>query len=159
MSNGEVTRVHHIGVTVEDAQQTIDDWTEMLDCKGKVVDIPENDLRIGVLEVAGVTFFFNEITDPDKKESSLQELEDVDLPFDFSGHTIINSKGEGISHIALETTDLDYHVNKAEQAGLEVQREEHKDSLEGKCNFIDPEDATLPLEFMQPVEGRENPLE
>jgi len=155
MKKGKVTRVHHIGVTVNDAEKTVEKWKELMDCDGKVVDIPENGLKIGVLEVADVTFFFNEITDPDKKDSA----EELELPVVFGGHQIVNKSGEGITHIAFESTDLDYHVNKAKELGFNPLREEGKDSLEGICNFIDPNDATLPLEFMQPVEGKDNPLE
>jgi hypothetical protein len=34
----------------------------------------------------------------------------------------------------------------------------NRDALEGVCNFIEPDDARIPIEFMQAVEGRENPL-
>ena len=156
MEKGEVTRVHHIGVTVNDAEKTVEKWKELMDCEGKVVDIPENDLKIGVLEVADVTFFFNEITDPEKNGKA---SEGMDLPIDFGGHQMVKEKGEGISHIAFETTNLDYHMDKAEDVGFRRTRDEAKDSLEGICNFINPNDATLPLEFMQPVEGKDNPLE
>jgi len=50
-------------------------------------------------------------------------------------------------------------MEKAEKAGMEVMLERPRDALEGICNFIVPEDAHVPIEFMQPVEGRKNPLE
>jgi hypothetical protein len=50
-------------------------------------------------------------------------------------------------------------LDRAKNAGMRVRFEEHRDALEGVCNFIVPEDAHLPLEFMQAVEGRVNPLE
>jgi len=156
MVEGKVTRVHHIGVTVNDATATLHAWESLLDCQGKVVDIPENKLKIGVLHIAGVTFFFNESTDPVKKGKAAETLK---LPVELGGHQIVNKKGEGISHIAFETTNLDYQVGKAREVGMAVILNQHKDALEGVCNFIDPEDVALPLEFMMPVEGRKNPLE
>ena len=156
MAQGRVTRIHHIGVTVNDVTKTLRAWEDLLDCKGKIVDIPENNLKIGVLHIAGVTFFFNEYTDPSKKAKTVEGLE---LPVRFSGHQIVNKKGEGISHIAFETTDIDYHIGKAREAGMGVKMDVPKDALEGVCNFIDPEDVALPLEFMMPVEGHDNPLE
>jgi len=156
MVKGKVTRIHHIGVTVNDAKTTLNAWESLLDCEGKVVDISENKMKIGVLHVAGVTFFFNEYTDPSKKAKTVEGLE---LPVEFSGHQIINKKGEGVSHIAFETTNLDYHVGKAREAGMGIKLGQHKGALEGMCNFINPEDVALPLEFMMPVEGHENPLE
>jgi catechol 2,3-dioxygenase-like lactoylglutathione lyase family enzyme len=156
MAEGKVTRIHHIGVTVNDAAATLQAWEQLLDCKGKVVDIPENKMKIGVLHVAGVTFFFNEYTDPSKKAKTVDGLE---LPVEFSGHRIVNRNGEGISHIAFETSNLDYHIGKARDGGMGIKLDHHRDALEGICNFINPEDVALPLEFMMPVEGRKNPLE
>jgi catechol 2,3-dioxygenase-like lactoylglutathione lyase family enzyme len=152
----KVTRIHHIGVTVNDAQKAVEQWTSVFGCEGKVVDIPENGLRIGVVKVVDVTFFLNEYTDPGRRA---QATEGLDLPVVFSGHRIVNETGEGISHISFETTDLDYMLDRAKNAGMRVRFEAHRDALEGVCNFIVPEDAHLPLEFMQAVEGRVNPLE
>lgn len=152
----KVTRIHHIGITVNDAQKAVDEWREAFGFEGKVFDVPETKMKIGVVEVVGVTFFLNEYTDPDRKAKMAQGLE---LPVTFSGHRIVNEAGEGISHIAFETTDLDYMIEKAKKAGMRVVHEKPKDALEGMCNFIVPEDAHIPLEFMQPVEGRKNPLE
>ena len=152
----EVTRIHHIGVTVNDAQKAVDEWREAFGFEGKVVDIPKNKMRIGVVKVAGVTFFLNEYLDPDRKASLTEGLE---IPVNFSGHRVVNAVGEGISHVAFEVTDLAAITDKAKAAGMRLKMEEPRDSLEGICNFIVPEDARIPLEFMQPVEGRKNPLE
>ena len=154
-TTNRVTRVHHIGVTVTDAQKAVDQWAEAFGFPGRVVDIPENRMKIGIVEVAGVTFFLNEYTDPDRKAQAAQGLE---LPVSFSGHQIVNVHGEGISHIAFETDDLEYHMAKAQAAGMRAKFAEPRDALEGVCNFIQPEDARIPIEFMQPVEGRPNPL-
>jgi len=155
MANGRATRVHHIGVTVKDVEETMRAWEMLFDTKGKIVQVTEH-FRIGVFHVAGVTFFFNENTDPSKPDDVARGFE---VPVIFGGHQIVNEQGEGITHIAFETTDLDYHVDKARAAGMGVKHDVHKDSLEGMCNFIDPNKVSLPLEFMMPVEGRENPLE
>jgi catechol 2,3-dioxygenase-like lactoylglutathione lyase family enzyme len=152
----KVTRIHHIGVTVNDAQKAVDEWREAFGFEGKVFDVPENNMKIGVVKVAGVTFFLNEYTDPARKAKLTQGLE---IPVTFSGHRIVNKVGEGISHIAFEITDLDYMMEKAKKAGMRVVHEKPRDALEGMCNFIVPEDAHIPIEFMQPVEGRRNPLE
>jgi catechol 2,3-dioxygenase-like lactoylglutathione lyase family enzyme len=159
MSEGDtfkVTRVHHIGVTVNDAQKAVDEWREAFGFEGRVVDVPQNNLRIGVVKTAGITFFLNEYTDPDRKASL---TEGIEVPVNFSGHRVVNAVGEGISHIALEVTDLAEITEKARAAGMRFKSEEPKDALEGICNFVVPEDARIPLEFMQPVEGRDNPLE
>jgi len=152
----KVTRLHHIGVTVNNAQKAVEEWKEAFGFEGKVVDIPEMNGRIGVVKVAGVTFFLNEHTDPAFKAKTTEGLR---LPVTFTGHNVVNEVGEGISHIAFEATDLDYMVEKAKKAGMRIRLEKPRDALEGICNFIEAEDAHLPLEFMQPVEGRENPLE
>jgi len=154
--NPEVTRIHHIGVTVNDVEKATDEWSRLFGCEGRVVDIPENNIKIGVIEVVGVTFFLNQHTDPERKA---QLTEGLELPVNFSGHQVVNGVGEGISHISFETTDLDAMMGKAEEIGLRARLDEHRDALEGVCNFIKPEDAHIPLEFMQPVEGKDNPLE
>lgn len=151
-----VTRIHHIGVTVSDAQKAVEDWKEAFGFEGKVVDVPESNMRIGVVKVAGVTFFLNEHIDPAFKTRTTEGLK---LPVTFTGHNVVSKAGEGISHIAFETTDLDYMTERAKKAGMRVRLERPREALEGICNFIEAEDAHLPLEFMQPVEGRENPLE
>lgn len=155
MGNGKITGIHHIGVTVKDAARVVETWSKALGVDGKVVDVTENDLKIGIIRVAGITFFFNEYTSEARQTAATGGL---DLPVVYSGHRIVNEMGEGISHIALETTDLNSQLEQAKSAGLSVLHESNKDALEGICNFISPEDAGLPLEFMQAVEGRENPL-
>jgi len=152
----KVVGIHHIGVTVKDATQAVAEWREAFGFEGKVVDIPQNGMKIGVVKAAGVTFFLNEYTDPARQARC---VEGVDVPVDFSGHRIINEAGEGISHIAFETTDLQYVTDRAKEAGMRLELEVPRDALEGICNFIVPEDAHIPMEFMQPVEGRPNPLE
>jgi 4-hydroxyphenylpyruvate dioxygenase-like putative hemolysin len=154
--NKKVIGLHHIGVTVNDAAKVVEEWREAFGFEGKVVELPEANMRIGVVKVGGVTFFLNDHDDPEWKEWSVRGLT---LPVDFSGHKVVNEAGEGISHIAFETTDLVYVVNRARMAGMRFQREEPLDALEGICNHLDADCAHLPLEFMQPVEGRPNPLE
>jgi len=155
MKTGSATRVHHIGVNVKNVEETMSAWEMLFDTKGKIVQVTEH-FRIGVLNVAGVTFFFNENTDPERKADLPAGLT---APVIFGGHQIVNEHGEGITHIAFESTNLDYHIGKARDAGMDIKHDTHKDSLEGMCNFIDPNKVSLPLEFMMPVEGRENPLE
>jgi 4-hydroxyphenylpyruvate dioxygenase-like putative hemolysin len=152
----KVTRLHHIGVTVKDAEKAVEEWKKAFGFEGRVVDIPQNDMKIGVVEIAGVTFFLNEYLDPERRA---QNVEGLKLPVTFTGHRVVNELGEGISHIALETTDIEHMMEKAKAAGLEFRWEKAHDALEGVCNHLIPEDAHLPLEFMQPVEGKENPLE
>jgi 4-hydroxyphenylpyruvate dioxygenase-like putative hemolysin len=154
-SSNRITRIHHIGVTVNDAQKAVEAWREAFGIEGKVVDDPAHDLKIGVVEVGGVRFLLNERTDPGRKAAQSAHL---DLPVEFSGHRIVNSVGEGISHIALETTDLAVTLDGVRKAGMHVLNDEPKDALEGICSFVAPEDARFPLEFMQAVEGREDPF-
>lgn len=148
-------RIHHIGVTVKDAHRAVQEWGEAFGFAGRVVEIPEHNMRIGVVEVAGMTFFLNEYCDPEKQA---QATGDLALPVTFSGHRIVNKHGEGISHIAIETNDLEAVTKRATVAGMQFTLDEPRHSLEGICNFVVPEDAHIPLEFMQPVEGKENPL-
>ena len=152
----KITRLHHIGVTVNNAQKIVEDWKEAFGFEGKVVDLPDKNIRIGVVKIAGVTFFLNEHTDPALKA---EDIEGLELPVILSGHKIVNEAGEGISHIAFETTDLSYMMEKAKKAGMRFKQEQPKDALEGICNHLLAEDAHLEIEFMQPVEGRKNPLE
>ena len=49
-------------------------------------------------------------------------------------------------------------MERAKKAGMRLTTDKPKDALEGICSFVVPEDARIRLEFMQPVEGRENPL-
>jgi len=67
-------RVHHIGVTVHDAEKVVDLWSKLLDCEARVVHLKEKQLKIGVVRVAGVTFFFNEVTEPSKKAQIKQSV-------------------------------------------------------------------------------------
>jgi len=151
----QITRIHHIGVTVNDAQKAVEEWRQAFGFEGKVVDIPQNKMKIGVVQAAGVTFFLNEYLDPTRKASLTEGLE---FPVNFSGHQVVNAAGEGVSHIAFETTNLAATMESAKESGLRLKMEEPRDALEGICNFIVAEDAHIPMEFMQPVEGRENPL-
>jgi len=82
-AKSKVTRIHHIGVTVNDAQRAVAEWKEAFGFAGKVVDIPEDNIKIGVVEVVGVAFFLKEYTDPTRKAQVVQGLE---LPVTFSGH-------------------------------------------------------------------------
>ena len=155
MADRQITGIHHIGVTVNDATRVVDTWSKALGVAGKVVDVPENDLKIGIIRVAGGTFFFNEYTREGRQPVAIGGITPPGTP---RGHRGVNRQGEGISRIAREATDLDGQLDMARAAGMTVLHDTNKDALEGICNFISPEDAGLPLEFMQAVEGRENPL-
>lgn len=154
--SSRVTGIHHIGVTVNDAEKAVAEWKEAFGFEGRVVDLPDNGMRIGVVRVAEVTFFLNEYLDPDRK---VQNTEGLELPVEFSGHVVVNRTGEGISHIALETTDIESLIEKAKKAGMRFTWEEPKEALEGVCNHLVADDAHLPLEFMQAIVGKKNPLE
>jgi hypothetical protein len=95
------------------------------------------------------------ITLPERKAKAVEGL---DLPVYFSGHDIINFRGEGISHISFETTGLDYMMQQPEDAGMKAKFDLHRDALEGVCYLVQPNDARIPIEFMQAVEGRGNSL-
>jgi len=75
MTSGKIVGIHHIGVTVSGATATLDTWESLLDCNGKVVDIPETKMKISVLHIPGVTLFFNEYTDSSKKAKTVEGLE------------------------------------------------------------------------------------
>lgn len=150
-----ITKIHHIGVMVNDAHKAVEEWKEAFGIEGKVVDDPAHDLKIGVVEVGGIRFLLNERTDLVRRAAQSSHL---DLPVVFSGHQVVNVAGEGISHIALETTDLNATLEGVRKAGMQVLNEEPKDALEGICSFVAPKDARFPLEFMQAVKGRKDPF-
>ena len=75
MTSGRTVGIHHIGVTVNDAKATLNAWESLLDCKRKVVDIPENNIKIGILHVAGSRSFVTSYTDSSKKAKTVEGLE------------------------------------------------------------------------------------
>jgi hypothetical protein len=66
---------------------------------------------------------------------------------------ITEGKATRIHHIGVNVKDVE-----GDDVCMGIKHNTHKDSLEGVCSFIDPNEVTLPLEFMMPVKGRVNPL-
>jgi len=149
MPKGKITGISHIGITVLDAEKAVRNWENAFGVEGKVVDGPDPALKkMGIVHMGPVKIFLNEYKD------QAANIQKVTPPVVFTNKKVVTEKGEGISHIAFDVTDLSSLVESVKEAGMRTKWEKPKKISEigGICIYMEPEDFGLELEFVQAID-------
>ena len=133
-----ITRIHHVGLVVSDADQALGFYCETL---GLTVTrdamIPEQGVR-GVL--LGLENAEIELIQPIEAETGVARF--------------LARHGEGLHHLCLESTDVVSDLQAAAAAGLRMIDETPRPGLAGQVGFVHPESTHhVLLELAQPPAG------
>ncbi len=118
-----ITKIDHIGIAVKDLKTAISTYESFLGLKcDHTEEIPNEQVRVAILRIGETKIELLQPTDEDSPVASF-----------------IRKRGEGIHHIAFETTDLEGQLVKAKDAGCRLIREEPKEGAGGsQFVFIHP---------------------
>lgn len=133
----KIKRIAHLGVVVKDLDNALKLFTDALPLEMTHTEDYQG-MKIGFIPVG---------------DSSVELLQDI------SGSSAIkkylDSKGEGIHHIALEVDDINEAVKELKEKGIRLIDEEPREGAHGmNIAFIHPKETHgILMELVQPMEG------
>lgn len=118
-----IKKVDHIAMVVKDMESLLKVLTEVLNLKVvKRLDLPQNKIKIAFLELGQLALEVIQPTGPDTP---------------FAHH--IETKGQGLHHLALEVEDIDAALKAAREGGLKLEDEVPRPGPDGPIAYLDPE--------------------
>jgi methylmalonyl-CoA/ethylmalonyl-CoA epimerase len=136
MSSPVIQKIDHLGIAVRSIEDTLAYYEKALGltCE-KIEEVPSQKVRTAFLSVGGVHLELLEPTDP---ESTIAKF--------------LETRGEGIHHIAFGTSDIDGQLGKAKEEGVRLIHEVPFEGAAGKLvAFLHPKSTHGVLtEFCMP---------
>ncbi|MEW6725236.1 MAG: methylmalonyl-CoA epimerase [Bacillota bacterium] len=118
-----LTKIDHLGIAVRDLDQALKVYTEVLGLELKGIErVEEQKVRVAFLPIGQSKFELLESTDP---EGPIAKF--------------IESRGEGIQHVAVRVDNIVEAIRKVKEAGLRMINEEPRIGAGGaKIAFVHP---------------------
>ncbi len=118
-----ITGLKHIGIAVKDIDETVKVFEKTLGLKHeKTLTMNERKLKIALLDLGEAKI---ELLEPMDKEGTIAKF--------------LETRGEGIHHIALKVTDIEKTLAKLKEHGVKLIDETPRKGAEGdKIAFIHP---------------------
>ncbi len=126
-----ITKVNHLGIAVRDLEEAIKTLKEAfgLDVSG-VEEVPSQKVKIAFVPIGETRL---ELLEPTCEDSAVAKF--------------LQSRGEGLHHVALETTDVAKGLKDAEDKGMRLIDKAPREGAHGtKVGFIHPK-STLGVLF------------
>jgi len=139
MSSPVLQKIDHLGIAVRSIDDTLAYYEKALGLKcEKIEEVPSQKVRTAFLSVGEVHLELLEPTDP---ESTIAKF--------------LETRGEGIHHIAFGTSDIDGQLGKAKDAGVRLIHEVPFEGAAGKLvAFLHPKSTHGVLtEFCMPKDS------
>ena len=135
-----IKKVHHIGIAVKDLKESAALFESLLGVKAHLEEAPCQKVNEAVFRVGeGMEIDLMEPTGPDSTVAKFLE-----------------SRGEGLHHIALEVDDINEELKSMEKKGFRLIDEEGREGVAGQIGFLHPKSVNgVLVELLQPREGGE----
>jgi methylmalonyl-CoA/ethylmalonyl-CoA epimerase len=132
-----IKKVHHIGIAVKNIEESMIVFENLLDVKPHLEDVPGQKVREAVFHVGdGMAIDLLAPTGPDSAVAKFLE-----------------SRGEGIHHVALEVDDINAELKNMEKKGFRLIDEEGREGVAGQIGFLHPKSVNgVLVELVQPRE-------
>lgn len=132
-----IKKVHHIGIAVRDVKESAAVFERLLGVKPRFASAPCQKVNEAVFEVGGgVAIDLLEPTGPDSTVAKFLE-----------------SRGEGLHHVALEVDDVNAALKAMESRGFWLIDESGRQGVDGQIGFLHPKSASgVLVELLQPRE-------
>jgi methylmalonyl-CoA/ethylmalonyl-CoA epimerase len=134
-----IQKIDHLGIAVKSLEESVAYYENALGlaCAG-IEEVESQKVRTAFFDVGGVHI---ELLEPTAEDSPIAKF--------------LESKGEGIHHLAFGTDDIGGQLGRARESGVRVIHEEPFDGAAGKLvAFLHPKSTHGVLtEFCQPKEG------
>lgn len=114
-----IKKVDHIGILVENLDDALKTYTEILGLKvAKTIELKEANLRLALLNVGGLQIELMQPTDGKLGEYLAQ-------------------RGPGIHHIAFMVADIENALEKVKKEGIKLLDEKPRPGLTGRIAYMD----------------------
>ena len=133
-----IKKVHHIGIAVNNLRDSAVLFENLLGVKAHLEEAPYQKVNEAVFKVGeGMEIDLMEPTGPDSTVAKFLE-----------------SRGEGLHHIALEVDDINEELKAMEKKGFRLIDEEGREGVAGQIGFLHPKSVNgVLVELLQPREG------
>ena len=130
----QVKKVDHIAMLVEDMESLLHVFTEVFNLTvSKQMEFPEGKIKVAFLDLGELQLEVIQPTGPD-------------TPF---AH-YLETKGQGLHHLALEVDDIEAALQTARESGLKLEDEVPRPGAGGQIAYLDPETTSgIYLQFVQ----------
>lgn len=118
-----IKRIDHLGIAVSSLAEALPVWEKALGFKcERIEEVPSQKVRTAFFDVGGVHI---ELLEPTSPDSNIAKA--------------IESRGEGIHHVAFETDDIDSQLKQAKDNGVRLINETSVPGAGGKqVAFLHP---------------------
>jgi len=134
-----IKRVHHIGIAVKDLKESAALFERLLGVRPEIEEAPCQKVSEAVFKIGGgVEIDLLEPTGPDSTVAKFLE-----------------SRGEGLHHIALEVDDVNAELKVMEANGVRLIDKESREGVAGQIAFLHPKSVNgVLVELLQPREEK-----
>ena len=129
-----ITKINHIGIAVNNIEEAIKLYTDVLGLKVKNIEVVEEQkVRTAIIPVG---------------ETKIELLESTDPEGPIAKH--ISARGEGVHHLALEVNDVQDALEKVAKRGVRLIDEKPRTGVENtKIGFLHPKGTKVLLELVE----------
>jgi methylmalonyl-CoA/ethylmalonyl-CoA epimerase len=134
-----IKRVHHIGIAVKDLKESAALYERLLGVKPHIEEAPCQQVTEAVFKLGeGVEI---DLVEPMGPESTVAKF--------------LESRGEGLHHIAFEVDDIDAELKSMEDKGVRLIDKEGREGVAGRIGFLHPKSVSgVLVELLQPRKGK-----
>lgn len=117
----QITQINHLGIAVKDLETAAEIYQAMGLSVSKIVDVPEQKVRVAFIPVGEVMI---ELVQPTSEDSPV------------AGY--LAKKGEGMHHLALQVGDLSAALTELTDQGMQLIDKAPRRGAEGQIAFVHP---------------------
>jgi methylmalonyl-CoA epimerase len=117
----QTTKINHLGIAVKDLEQAARVYRMLGLHIDKVIDVPEQKVRVAFIPVGESTI---ELVQPTSEDSTVAAY--------------LEKRGEGLHHLALQVDDIDAALGELESEGMRLIDRAPRRGAEGKIAFVHP---------------------
>jgi len=130
-----IKKISHIGIAVNSIENAVKLYTEVLGLEVKEIEILEEyKVRTAIIPVG---------------ESKIELIESTDPEGPIAKH--IETRGEGLHHLALEVSDIEGALETLKQKGVPLIDEKPRTGVENtRIAFLHPKGTKALLEIVEP---------
>ena len=132
-----IKKVHHIGIAVKDLKESAALFEKLLGVKPHIESVPCQQVTEAVFKIGEGAEI--DLLEPLGPESAIAKF--------------LESRGEGIHHIALEVDDINGGLKEMEEKGVRLIDKEGREGAAGQIGFLHPKSVNSVLvELVEPRE-------
>ena len=130
-----IKRVHHVGIAVNNLQESVALFERLLELKAHIEEAPCQRVTEAIFKIG------------DEVEIDLLEP----MGPDSAVAKFLEKRGEGLHHIALEVDDIDADLAAMEGKGVQLIDKQGREGVAGKIAFLHPKSVNgVLVELVQP---------